>query len=122
MEGASKHPMKSTSELPYTVGARPYIGLVYAGLGPQGPGSRLLSVYPPDLLGVDPTGAEKILIPKAAKQIDFSIIEPLTDQEKEEYYELNLYIITFVSKDMSVEPTGRVQITIKPPTAKRADP
>ena len=49
-----------------------------------------------------------------------SIKEPLTDQEKEEDYELNLYISTFVSEDTPVEPTGQVQITIKPPT--RADP
>ena len=63
---------------------------------------------------------KKILVPEAAKQINFSIIEPLTDQEKEEDYELNLYISTFVSEDILVEPTGRVQITIKPPT--RFDP
>ena len=47
---------------------------------------------------------------------------PLTDQEKEEYYELNLYISTFVSEDLPVKPTGRVQITIKPSTAKQAVP
>ena len=56
------------------------------------------------------------------KQVDFSIEEPLTDQEKEEDYELNLYINTFVSEDLPVEPTGRVQITIKPMTAKQAVP
>ena len=60
-------------------------------------------------------------MPKASKQVNFSIKEPLTDQEKEEDYELNLYISTFVSEYIPVEPTGRVQITIKPPTAKRAD-
>ena len=61
-------------------------------------------------------------MPEAAKQVDFSIEEPLTDQEKEEDYELNLYISTFVSKDTSIDHTGRVQITIKPLTTKRADP
>ena len=49
----------------------------------------------------------KIPVPEAAKQVDFSIEVPLTDQEKEEDYELNLYIITFVSEDLPVEPTGR---------------
>ena len=64
----------------------------------------------------------KIPVPKAAKQVDFSIADPLTDQEKEEDYELNLYISTFVSEDTPVEPTGQVQIIIKPPTVKRDDP
>ena len=58
MEDALKHLTKSTSELPYTVGARLHVSLVYAGLGTQGPGSQLLSVCPPDLLGVDLIGAE----------------------------------------------------------------
>ena len=44
----------------------------------------------------------KIQILEAAKQVDFSITEPLTDQEKEEDYELNLYINTFVSEDTSL--------------------
>ena len=64
----------------------------------------------------------KIPVPEAAKQVDFSIKEPLTDQEKEEYYKLNLYISTFVLEDTPVEPTSHVQITIKPPTVKRVDP
>ena len=45
----------------------------------------------------------KIPVLAAAKQIDFSIEEPLTDHEKEEYYELNLYISTFVSKETTVD-------------------
>ena len=57
---------------------------------------------------------------EAAKQVDFSVKEPLTDQKKEEDYMLNLYISTFVLEDTPVEPTGWVQITIKPPT--RVDP
>ena len=64
----------------------------------------------------------KIPIPEAAKQVDFSIIEPLTDQEKEEDYKLNLYISTFVSEDTPTVPTSRVHITVKPPTAKVVDP
>ena len=61
-------------------------------------------------------------MPEVVKQVDFSIEEPLTNQEKEEDYELNLYISTFVSEDLPVEPTGRVQITIIPPTKKQAVP
>ena len=49
------------------------------------------------------------------------IEEPLTDQEKEEDYELNLYISTFVSEETPVETTGRLQIIIKPPTAQREE-
>ena len=64
----------------------------------------------------------KIPIPEATKQVDFSIIEPLTDQEKEEDYKLNLYISTFVSEDTPAVPTSRVHITVKPPTAKVVDP
>ena len=61
-----------------------------------------------------------IEVPTVAKQIDFSIEEPLTDQEKEEDYELNLYISTVVSEDTSVEHTSRLQLTIKPPTTNKA--
>ena len=48
----------------------------------------------------------KIPVLEATKQVDFSIIEPLTDQEKEEDYELNLYISTFVSEDTPTVPTS----------------
>ena len=48
----------------------------------------------------------KIPVPTTAKQIDFSIEEPLIDQEKEEDYELNLYISTFVSEETPVKHTG----------------
>ena len=64
----------------------------------------------------------KIPVPEAAKQVDFSVTEPLTDQEKEEDYELNLYISTFVTEDTPAETTSQVHITIKPPTAKVVDP
>ena len=64
----------------------------------------------------------KIPVPAVAKHINFLITEPLTDQEKEEDYELNLYISTFVSEDTPVEHTGRLQITIKPPTTKKTKP
>ena len=62
----------------------------------------------------------KVPIPEASKQVEFSIIEPLTDQEKEEDYELNLYISTFVLEDTPTVPTSWVHLTIKPQTAKVA--
>ena len=64
----------------------------------------------------------KIQIPAKAKEIDFSIEESLTDQEKEEDYELNLYISTFVSEETPIKHTGRLQIIIKPSTAQRVKP
>ena len=45
----------------------------------------------------------KVPIPARAKETDFSIEEPLTDQEKEEDYELNLYIGTFVLEEALVD-------------------
>ena len=59
----------------------------------------------------------KIQIPAKAKETNFSIEQRLRDQEKEEYYELNLYISTFVSEETPVEHAGQLQIIIKPPTA-----
>ena len=59
----------------------------------------------------------KIQTPVKAKEINFSIEEPLIDQEKEEHYELNLYISTFVLEETLVEHTSRLQIIIKPPIA-----
>ena len=50
----------------------------------------------------------KILVLAGAKLIDFSIEETLMNQEKEEDYELNLYINTFVSKETPVEHTDRL--------------
>ena len=64
----------------------------------------------------------KIPVLAAANPIDFSIEEPLINQEKEEDYELNLYISTFVLEETPIEHTGRLQITIKPLTAKRTEP
>ena len=48
----------------------------------------------------------KLSIPTREKEIDMSIEEPLTDQEKEEDYELSLYINTFVSEETPAEGTG----------------
>jgi len=64
----------------------------------------------------------KIQIPEAAKQVDFSIVEPLTDQEKEEDYELHLYISTFVTQDTPIGTPGRVHLIVKHPTAPVVDP
>ena len=38
----------------------------------------------------------------------------MTDQEKEEDYELHLYIITFMSEDIPTEDTSKIQQTIRP--------
>ena len=63
----------------------------------------------------------KVPIPTKTNETDLLIEEPLTDQEKEEYYELNLYISTFLSEETPVEGTSRVQIIIKPPIAQRKE-
>ena len=63
----------------------------------------------------------KIQVPEAAKQVDFSIVEPLTDQEKEEDYELHLYISTFVTQDTPIGTPGQVHLTVKHPTAPLVD-
>ena len=44
-----------------------------------------------------------ITIPEATKASNPLIIEPLTDQEKEEEYELNLHISTFTSGESLIE-------------------
>ena len=56
----------------------------------------------------------KMLIPARDKEMNQQIEEPLIDQEKEEDYELHLYISTFMSKDISVEDTSRIQLTTVP--------
>ena len=63
----------------------------------------------------------KVPIPAKEKETNFSIEEPLTDQEKEEDYELNLYISTFVLKETPVRGPGRLQIIIKPLTTQREE-
>ena len=78
---------------------------------------QLLSVSRIDLRELSRQAGAKIPIPTKAKETDFSIEEPLIDQEKEEDYELNLYISTFVSEETLVKTTGRLQIIIKPPKA-----
>ena len=61
----------------------------------------------------------KLSIPANNKEGNLAIEEPLTDQEKEEYYELRLHISTFVSEETLAEDTNRLQITIIPPMAQR---
>ena len=51
----------------------------------------------------------KLSIPAKAKEINQQIEEPLTDQEKEEDYELHLYISTFMSEDIPTEDTRKIQ-------------
>ena len=62
-----------------------------------------------------------MLIPEREKEIDMSIEEPLNDQEKEEDYELSLYIDTFVSEETPAEDTGRLQIIIRAPKLQREE-
>ena len=63
----------------------------------------------------------EVSIPAKEKETNLSIEEPFTDQEKEEDYELNLYISTFVLEETPVKGTSRVQIIIKPPIAQRKE-
>ena len=50
----------------------------------------------------------KLSIPAKSKEINQKIKEPLTDQEKEEDYELRLHISTFMSNDIPVEDTNKL--------------
>ena len=53
-------------------------------------------------------------IPARAKAKNHPIEEPLIDQEKEEDYELRLYISTFMSEYIPSEDTNRLQLTTVP--------
>ena len=50
-----------------------------------------------------------IIIPVGTREINFSIVEPLTDQE-EEHYEFHLHINTFTSEDSLIEEKNLVHI------------
>ena len=63
----------------------------------------------------------KLSIPAKAKEINQTIEEPLTYQEKEEDYKIQLHINTFMSDDIPVEDTNRIQITIVPPPTQRGN-
>ena len=65
----------------------------------------------------------KISIPAKSKEINQPIEEPLTNQEKEEDYELHLHISTFMFNDIPAEDTSRLQLTIVPqPIQTRSAP
>ena len=53
-------------------------------------------------------------IPAKAKEINQPIEEPLTDQEKEEDYELRLYISASVLEDTLTKDTSILELTIVP--------
>ena len=55
-----------------------------------------------------------ITIPKVAKESNQVIIEPLTDQEKEEDYEFNLHISTFTSRETTTKEKKPLQIENTP--------
>ena len=61
----------------------------------------------------------KLSILAKSKEATLAIKEPLTDQEKEEYYELWLYIGTFVLEETPAEATSKLQITVILPIAQR---
>ena len=61
----------------------------------------------------------KLSIPTKAKEATLAIEEPLTDQEKEEDYELRLHIGNFMLEETLAEDTNQIQITIIPPTTQR---
>ena len=56
----------------------------------------------------------KISIPVISKNIEQHIFKPLTNQEKEEDYEVHLHIITFNLEDTLVEDKNTLQIVIVP--------
>ena len=88
------------------------------------PNAKALNYYPPVeqiFRELSRQEGAKIPIPAKSKQMDFSIDEPLTYEEKEEDYKLNLYISTFVLEEAPTKTTSRLQIIIKPPTAQREE-
>ena len=58
----------------------------------------------------------KMSILAIAKKIDQQIVELLTNQEKEEYYEVHLHISTFTLEDTPAEEVKTLQIVIVPQT------
>ena len=52
----------------------------------------------------------KITIPTDTKEINQPIVEPLTDQEKEEDYEFHLHISTFTFEDSPIEEKNLLHI------------
>ena len=56
----------------------------------------------------------KLLLLERGKEINQQIEEPLTTQEKEEDYEVLLYISNFMSEDIPIEDTSKIQQTISP--------
>ena len=68
---------------------------------------------------LDRQSGTKLSIPAKVNELNLAIEEPLTDQEKEENYELRLHINTFMSEETSAEDTNRLQLAIIPPTTQR---
>ena len=50
----------------------------------------------------------KVSTPARDKEMNQKIEEPLSDQEKEEDYELRLYISTFMLEDIPTEDTSKL--------------
>ena len=90
----------------------------------QGAGGKFepLNIYP----SVEDIFAEltrqsntKLDIPPVAKKVDQPIVEPLTNQEKEEEYEVRLHISTFTLNDSLIEELSTLKIAIVPPTQQQ---
>ena len=63
----------------------------------------------------------KITIPKIAKNINQSIIEPLTDQEKEDNYEVCVHINSFTLQDTLTEEVKTLQVVVVPSTKQQIE-
>ena len=64
----------------------------------------------------------KITILIIAKNIDHSIVKPLTDQDKEEDYEVHLHINSFTLEDTPTKEANSLQVAIVPPTQQIIEP
>ena len=56
----------------------------------------------------------KITIPTIEKNINQLIINPLTDQEKEDDYEVHLHVSTFTLEDTREEEVNTLQVAVVP--------
>ena len=79
MEGAPEHPTTPPSRLTHPAGARPYIRVVVKHSGFQRQGPNYYPTVEHIFRELSRQTKTKLQIPEAAKQIDFSIVEPLTD-------------------------------------------
>ena len=119
MEGASEHPKKSAENSTHPT--RNQHTAVWYMQGAKAK-AKPLDYYPTveeifqELAQQSNT---KLSIPAKAKEVNLTIEEPLTNQEKEEDYELRLHISTFMSEETPAEDTNKLQLTIVPPMTQK---